>query len=190
MILIIAGLIVLLLGAQWGLRSFFDRHIRAMVRVSVGIVMVVLAMYTWDQFQIWQEGGLAQFLLPPYQSSLYFWGYVAGRIWGPYLLAGLLGAVIGYGAHHYNRIRNNQLFEPQEMILAPLCFFLMGWPGALVYGVVVLVAFVVASLGVSVIRSRHERISLYYFWLPAALFGILLQELVVRGSVVWNVLTF
>jgi len=184
-------IVVVLIGVQLSLRSFLVRNAKKIFWGVVGIVALFLVYVTLLQYSIWlNDDGVAQFLLPPYQGVGYFAFFALMRIWIPYVASLVLGLLFWLGAKRYNAAHGGQFFESEECALGAMTLFVVGWPGVIIYAVLFLVLFFVASLVTFFIKGKLYKLSTYYFWLPVSLFAILMNELIIKGMGVWNLLKF
>lgn len=181
-------IIVSLLGAQV-LRSFLDylritnylriyelRIIKFIFIFSIFIVFSLLFYQSYLQYQTWISDELSKHFLPPYQSISYFVFYVATRFFAPYLISLAAALMFLFFAKKINKKYDERFFEPEEPWFGALAFFLLSHPGWLFYFVfIILIYFIVHLLSLAISRKSLV-ISLYYLWLPMAIFVILMQE--------------
>lgn len=139
--------------------------------------------YAWSH-----NGGITQYLLPPYSSASYFLFFSLMRVWAPSLISFALAALWVLAMKHENKKRDEQFFYPEEYFLALLSIGIVGWPSVVVFFLIFFIAFVIGSITVTVIKGKEARISSQYLWIPVALSVILLQELLFEGSSIWNLL--
>ncbi len=189
--------LVFVLGAQVILRSFwfdhfftsdsearrktFDRILKFMMRGSVLAIAGIIGYTSYLQYKVWAESPFfGKYLLPPYQSGFYFIGYVGALFWAQWIFALAAAIFIPLLAYYLNRRAGERFFEPEELPLFALGIFLTGYPGFLVYLVVLMVTGVLLSL-YYVIRGLG-RAPLYYLWLPAALFAMIMKIWVISPA--------
>jgi len=139
---------------------------------SVATIFGVLIYWSIIQYDLWAGNELTKTLLPPYQSFTFFYSYVGKRFFAPWLVS-LLGAIfIGGLAHRLNNRFGNRFFEEGETKLLSLGVFLSGYPGFLIYLVLV---FGAGFMGTIIFQlSSKGRFPFYYFWLPLAIVAIII----------------
>ncbi len=140
----------------------------------------ILASWAYLVYAGWRGNGLGKFFLPPYQPPGYFFSYVGERLlapWGIALVAGLLAMWL---AVRMNRKYGERFFESDEPTLIGFCFFMSGYPAFLLY----LVAMFFVGTGVSGFYQMRGwgRAPLYYWWVPTAVFVIILKTYVIPAS--------
>lgn len=146
---------------------------------------VISGMY----FYAWSHnGGITQYLLPPYSSASYFLFFSLMRVWAPYLISFALAALWVLVMKHENKKRDGQFFYPEEYLLALLSIGTVGWPSAVAFFLLFLLVFIIGSIVVTAIKGKEARMSSRYLWIPVALSVILLQEFLFEGSGIWNIL--
>lgn len=192
-----ASLIILslTLGAQIRTRSLLVRLLPYLFPLSVFAIFGTLFFFTYVQYTAWLAHPLSKFLLPPYQSATYFWGYVYSRFFSPWLIALFAGLLVGSLAAYVNRLWGGALFEEEEPRLLGLGIFLSGYPGFLVYLILVSFSYLCYNLFVTVRGKRGTaeggvpRVPMYWFWLPAAIFAIIVKSWVIPPEM-WKLFAF
>jgi len=172
----IAGIVVLVfaLGAQLRLRSFLLENRTKIVAASIVLVALALSFLSWVQYQVWRHDPMSQYLLPPHQSTAYFWTYVATRFFGAWLISGVCGYAAYWSARLLNKKFDRRFFEDEEPFLFGLAVFGAGYPVFLFY--IILMAAAGLLLTVVYTLFKKGRAPLYYLWLPLALCAILIEE--------------
>ncbi len=153
--------------------------------IFVGAVMVV-GLYLFElsilQYQSFLSGLLSR-VLNQKQGLDWFLNYVRLHFWDQYLIS-LIGALLFYLAAKYmNDKKGERFFEREEVWLGMLGIFLVGYPGWFFYVALILLLPAVLSL---VFLKRNERLPLYYFWLPTAVFVILIVHFVLAKQSWWG----
>lgn len=129
----------------------------------------------WLQYQAWaSSGSFGKFLLPPYQK-IYFFYYVGWRIFTPWLVALAAAIIISQLAGFLNKRFGEKFLEPEEIKLLALGIFLTGWPGLLFFIAVALFSGLLWSITYHFLGKG--RAPLFYLWLPAAIFAILIESM-------------
>jgi hypothetical protein len=192
MTIVSLGILVLVFGAScfWAGRPIGVKAIKALFMTAVVAVFSLLSYYSYQQYVVWAAAEPLKFLLPPYQSIDYFIKYIGYRLFAPYLVSLILSAVFFRVARALNKKYEERFFEIEEPWLGAIALFLTGWPGALFYftGLILIYLIVHSSLAISRKSSFKEtRVSLYYWWLPLAIFVIMLNKWLV-GLDLWKLL--
>ena len=185
-----------MLGVIWGAslsgkgRSLLSLY-RKFILASSAVLLFLCGSYlSFLQYQAMSSDPVGMFLLPPYQSSTYFWTFVVGvRIFGPYILSALVAVLFAYVANRYNKKYEERFFGKEEIQLGVLAIFLSGHPGWIFYFVALISLYVLIHLYNLLIRHKNgERIPLYHLWVPTAIFVILISEYLLSGTVFWHLL--
>jgi len=188
----LVGIIVVILGASYFLvgRSFFIRRKHILL---TSIFLIVLAWLVYEAFLVyfaWLTDSQGRYLLPPYREFGYFLQYVGFRIFVPYIVSFLAGIIFFFAAKFLNRKYNERFFEPEEPYFLALSLFLLGHPGWLVYLVAVFVVYFLFHIIYALVANRTDRLPFYHFWLPTALFVILLNEFWFSHTELWSLMSF
>lgn len=188
----LVGIIVVILGASYFLvgRSFFIRRKHILL---TSIFLIVLAWLVYQASLVyfaWLIDLQGRYLLPPYREIAYFLQYVGFRIFVPYIVSFLAGVIFFFAAKFLNRKYDERFFEPEEPYFLALSLFLLGHPGWLVYLVAVFVAYFFFHIIHALIANRTDRLPFYHFWLPVALFVILLNEFWFSHTGFWSLMGF
>ncbi|MBI2888642.1 MAG: hypothetical protein HYY10_01835 [Candidatus Liptonbacteria bacterium] len=154
------------------------RRLWLMGIVGVG---VILASWAYLIYAGWRASELGKFFLPPHRSPEYFFLYVGKRFFLPWGIALAAGFLVLWLAARMNRKYGGRFFESDEPALAGLCFFMSGYPAFFFY----LPAMLFVGVGVSVVYQMRGwgRAPLYYWWVPTAVFVIILKTYVIPESV-------
>ena len=123
-----------------------------------------------SQFLLWQKNSPASYLIPPYQDINYFLDYSFYIFFAKPIIV-LLAALIFLGlAKFFNRRFGEGFFEDEEPYFGALGIFLTGYQSFLFYIIMVLLS---GLIGAAITRKRF---SVYYLWLPLAIFVIMIQK--------------
>lgn len=166
------------MGAQiWRPRLLFRLAKRAYV-ISVFFVLFIAAYYSYQQYRIWEISTVGKLLLPPRQPIGYFLHYAYVHFWMNSLIALAISMLGWLSARLLNRRHQERFFEPVEPWLFGIGLLMTGHPGW-IYNLVALFVFAIIShFSFLISRKKSSRISFYWFWLPAAILGILVQEVI------------
>jgi hypothetical protein len=139
------------------------------------------------QFLKWKAGDFSSYLIPPYQSINYFVSYCFNRFFLQYFISAGIAFLFLFGANFLNKKFGERFFEPEEPYFGAFGIFLSGFPGFIFYVLILAGAYLLFHLYFLVGR-RSVRIPLYYLWLPAALFAIIMNNFIIQNLAVWQAL--
>jgi len=145
--------------------------------LAAGAIFGNAAYQSWQQYLIWKSNDLGKLLLPPNQGWSYFVFYAHTRFFNNYFLSLGLGLLALTAAKYFNKKYQERFFEPVEPYLLAMALFVVGHPLWLFY-LIILFALVLLIQILNAIRYplNAKRLSLYYFWLPAGIFTILISK--------------
>ena len=172
-VILLAQLIAVKTHSDIRRNGFFGR----LIFLAAAVIVFGYAGYlSWQQYQVWQSTELGKLFLPPHQSFDYFIFYARTRFFNSYLLSltvGLGGLLV---AQFLNKRYQERFFETIEPYLLGTALFLSGHPGWIVYLLIIFTITLVIQI-VNAMRYKLSaiRLSLYYLWLPAALFTIIIS---------------
>ena len=154
-------------------RGFFGRILFFTAILSV----FSFAFYeSWLQYTNWSSNEFGKLFLPPYQDLDYFIFYVRSRFFNQYILSLLFALVFLNLTIFLNKKNENKFFEEVEPYLFATGLFLSGHPGWLFYLAIVLFLSLLSASFHFWNYGHEARLSLYYFWLPSALFIIIISK--------------
>lgn len=145
------------------------------------VVFGFAAYFSYQQYLLWESDAVGKLLLSPYRSFDYFVSYVRFRFFNPYFLSLIFGIAGFIAARTLNKKYNKRFFETVEPHLLLTGMFIQGTPGWFFYFLIVSAVFLVidslmTAYFVYLKKSSAPRVSLYYFWLPAAIFTIIISR--------------
>ena len=172
--LLILGVVLVTSQLKLG-RSVLRRRYKQIFTLSLLAIFLVGLHMSFLQYKLWSGGSFTKLLLPPHDSLGYFFFYVLTRIFAPYLIS--LGAafLFLFAAVRYNRKYNEQFFEKEEPYLGALSIFLTGHPGWLIYMITVIILYLLSHVFYYIFISKKQRLPMYYFWVPTAIFVIIIS---------------
>ena len=154
-------------------QGFFGRAIF----LSAIIAIFSLSFYlSWQQYQFWKSDHLGKLFLPPYQNFNYFIFYIRTRFFNPYLLSLFFSLLFFWSAKHFNKKYEGRFLEESETYILASAIFLVGHPNWLFYLILLLLVSLLLSLANFLYFEHGKRLSLYYLWLPTAIFTILISK--------------
>ncbi|MCL5004502.1 MAG: hypothetical protein M1170_00975 [Patescibacteria group bacterium] len=181
-ILVVAFGASLLKGRPFGIKA-----LKAIFIVAAAAIFSLLIYYSYQQYAVWQSAEPTKFLLPPYQSANYFIKYIGARFFAPYFISLLAGIIFFFIARKMNKKYEERFFEQEELWLGALALFIVGWPGLLFYFIGLILIYLIIHTLYFILNTSSVRISLYYWWLPLAIFVILINKWLM-GLGVWRLL--
>ena len=189
-------ILILTFGASlfWR-RSFDNLRITNLVRIYEYIFLIVIVLIfillfyqSWQQYQFWSQNEVSQYLLPPHQSINYFIFYAIARFFAPYLISLAVAILFLFSAKALNKKYQERFFKPEEPYFGALAIFLVSHPGWLFYSALLIIIYLITHI-VALARNYADsnadrrgketlsyRISMYYLWIPAAIFVIIIQR--------------
>jgi hypothetical protein len=168
-------ILFLIMGARYQSRSFVVQCRWRIFGTAVLVIATTLSIVSAFHYQTWAGHPLTKLLLPPYTAHWYVLQYIGFRIWAPYIFSLLLGAMLGYAAHWYNRRHGNDLLYEEEPYMIALSIFLVGQPGWIFYFILILLVALCALL-LRAAFGVFDKFSLYDLWFPLAAFVILIMQ--------------
>ncbi|MFA5099038.1 MAG: hypothetical protein WC461_02370 [Candidatus Paceibacterota bacterium] len=184
MSLLILSILIIFLGASqlWLGRSVWFRNDKQKLFkysfiFSIAIIFFSLIFQSFEQYWVWAGNELAKNLLPPYQSPNYFTFYVFTRFFAPYLISLGAALIFLFSAKILNKKSGERFFHPEEVYLGASAIFLSSHPGWLFYVIFLLIVYLFIHIcSLFAVRSSEFRVSLYWLWIPTAIFVILLMN--------------
>ncbi|PIR88533.1 MAG: hypothetical protein COU09_01640 [Candidatus Harrisonbacteria bacterium CG10_big_fil_rev_8_21_14_0_10_44_23] len=165
-------ILVLTIGAQLSLRSYLVRYRKHLLILSIFIISLILIQQSHQVFVDWiSSPPPGRFLAPPFKSISYFFYISYRRFFAPYLLS-LIIALISLVSILKSKKAMTKVFEKEEPYLITLGIFLSPHPLWIVFITATLALYLLYLLAYFIIRHRIDRLSFYYFWLPAAVITI------------------
>ncbi|MGC9046553.1 MAG: hypothetical protein ACP5IC_00290 [Minisyncoccia bacterium] len=125
------------------------------------------------QYNIWLNDSFAKYLLPPYQSIKFFLTYTFFHFAYNYIISfGFALLILGISIF-LNQKYQNLFFQIEEPYIFATILFVL----SLKYMVVYLFSiFIIATIINIFLKNKSERLSLYWLWIPSALFILLLEH--------------
>ncbi len=164
-------------------RPFSVKFIKTIFIFAIVAVFSLLIYYSYRQYVAWVSVEPSKFLLPPYQSIDYFIKYVGARLFAPYSISLVAALVFLYVAKTLNKKYEERFFEPEELWLGALALFLTGWPGSLFYLISLIFLYLIIHIFITFynklffrINPREVRVGLRFWWLPLAIFVIIINK--------------
>lgn len=154
-------------------RDWFKKIVFIWILVVIGIFLAGI-IDSFNQYFLWRKDPIFKFLIPPYKSINYFLDFVFMRFFSYWILALIVALIINKTALFFNKKYNERFFESEEIPIATLGMFLSGWPGFLLYVILILIFGLILSI-IYTLKNKG-RAPLYYFWLSSAILVILIKN--------------
>ncbi len=118
------------------------------------------------------------------QNSAYLFSYVLPRLVYPSVIALLAAILFWRCAKFLNARSGGRFFEKEELSIFGLAIFLTGYPAFFIYFIALIAVFLIFNSALSLYHilakktsvKNLPRFSLYFFWLPAAIFAIIIKS--------------
>ena len=114
--------------------------------------------------------------LPPYQDISYFIQYSFFHFWSHFLAALIFSLIILFLAKYFNKKHGERYFWPEEIYFIAIAILIVGYPGWLIYFLLILIAPFLISTIQYLMSKKIERISYYHLWLSLAILAILISK--------------
>ena len=155
---------------------------------SIFLIFFLLFYQSVQQYQLWSQNEVSQYLLPPHQSINYFIFYVLARFFAPYLISLTIAVLFLFSAKTFNKKYQERFFEPEELYFGALAIFLVSHPGWIFYLIFLTLLYLLIHLySLFIIHNSLRCLSLYYWWLPAAIFVIIISKWLASAPL-WDLL--
>lgn len=168
--------LVTVFGASIIWRPFLIKRLSLIIFAVVTLVFGWFSFLSVRQHQIWQADSFSRHFLPPYHDYSYFAFYVFFRFFLPYLISLVIAAGLYWLMVLANKKFSHRFFEKEEPALAFLAVFLTGYPGGIIYFICIILIYLIWHLIGKFRGEKNIRLSLYYLWLPTAVFVILISR--------------
>jgi len=165
------------------LRTYELRIHKSIFLFSIFVIFLLLFYQSYLQYQVWLSDELSKNFL---EASVkidslninisYFIFYVVTRFFAPYFISLAAALIFFIFAKKLNKRYNEKFFEPEELYLGALALFLTSWPGAMFYFIGLILIYLLIHFLLLVISHKSLVVSLYYLWMPTAIFVILINK--------------
>ena len=168
-------------------RAFLAKRSKLIFAGSVFLMSLPLTYLSYRQYELWKNSGFGKFFLPPFQTWNYFFLYAGTRFFAPYAISLAVAVLFLAGTYFLNHKFGERFFEKEEIYLAAISLFLVGYPGLLIYAALFLLLYLSLHVFYSLKYPDLPRLSMYHLWVPLALFVIIVTKWLVTLPV-WTVL--
>jgi len=148
-------------------------YMRVLFWVSVAGVLAYYLYLTFAQYVAWRDAGPPTvFLVPPYRSIAYVFGYHATRFLMYYAVSFLAATFLLWFSLHGNRRFGERFFEREEPYIGALAIFLLGsvvWNFAWIFYLFLLFGVYLVLHIFHVFRRSRSRVPMYWLWMPVGI---------------------
>ena len=182
------ALCLILTGALFIKRSFLVKKARLFAWISVASTFALSFVFTFIQYQVWMADPKMKFVFNTAAGYYKFFFNAFMKFFAPHLLSLAFALVLFIAMKIANKRSGEKFFEKEEIWFAFIASFLSGFPGFLIFFPVLIFIYLVSQIVIVIIKKRSERIPLYYLWLPAAAFVIIISELILSHMPFWKLI--
>jgi hypothetical protein len=182
----IVAILAVTLFLQIFRRAFLKRAIRL---ICLGVFVAVVGYWTYIsvlQYQAFGSGPLG-YTLHTTEGIRWFFGYVRLHYWNTHLISLIASVLLILIGEYFHKKKGKVFFEDEELYVAALGIFLVGYPALFAYILLMLLLPAIAS---AMFLKKGERMPLYYFWMPLAIILILLVQFWGANQAWWNSFRF
>jgi len=183
--------IIVILGAQIIRRSFLEKNLKKIFWIPLVAIFSTSIVFSVMQYQIWQQHELMKLTLESEGGLSYFFSFVFFNHFAHYLLALGFAGILVLVMFFANKRVGERLFEREEIWIAFLASFLVGFPGFLFFLAGILIVYLFMHFINAVLRKTVKSgvIPLYYFWLPVSASVIIISEIWLTETLFWQLLS-
>lgn len=172
------------------IQIFYRESAQKIIRIVFWLTVILISGYlvylSVLQYQAFEQGPIG-LTLGTISGFKWFFGYVRFHFWNQYLISFLAALGIFALAKYMNKKRGEIFFEPEEIYLGGLGTFLVGYPGFFFYLPLTLLS---SAAVAEIFLQKGERLPLYYFWIPTALFVLLAVHFWLGNQEWWTTFRF
>ena len=176
-------------------RVFFSRH-QALFSflfwaISIGLILFFYAYVAYSQYVVWKNSDSPfRFLVPPHGSVFYVLGYYFFRYLLYYCVSFIVSIFLFFGMRFANKRFGGRFFEDEEILIAPILVFFLGYPSfryawLFFLGILLSLYFVLHLFFLFYKRVNGTRIPLYFLWAPSAVLALLGMFFLFPGRVLF-----
>ena len=183
--------IIVILGTQIMRRPFLEKNLKKIFWIPIVAIFSTSIVFSVMQYQVWRSHELMRLALEGEGGLSYFFSFVFFNHFAPYLLALGFAGVLALVMFFANKRVGERLFEREEIWIAFLAGFLVGFPGFLFFLAGILVVYLSIHFINAVLRKTVKSgvIPLYYFWLPVSVSAIIVSEMWLTETLFWQLLS-
>jgi len=183
--------IIAILGAQIIRRPFLEKNLKKIFWIPLVAVFSTSIVFSVIQYQAWQQHELMRLALEGEGGLSYFFSFVFFNHFAPHFLALGFAGILALLMFFANKRVGERLFEREEIWIAFIAGFLVGFPGFLFFLAGILVAYLFTHFINAFLRKTVKSgvIPLYYFWLPVSASVIIVSEVWLVETLFWRLLS-
>jgi len=183
--------IIAILGTQIIKRSFLEKNLKKIFWIPLVAIFSTSVVFSIMQYQAWRQHELMRIALEGEGGLSYFFSFVFFNHFALYLLALGFAGILALLMFFANKRVGERLFEREEIWIAFLAGFLVGFPGFLFFLAGILVAYLFTHFINAFLRKTVKSgvIPLYYFWLPVSASVIIISEMWLMRTLFWQLLS-
>ena len=140
------------------------------------------------QYLLWKNHPVSKFLLPPYQSFDYFFSYSFFHFLKVPLYNFFSSIFLLALLKIFNKIFNKRLFFEEEIFFAGLTMLVVEFPINLFLLALIIILGILISLVKRILKKESQYTSLYYLWIPLAIFAIIFKNLIISLPIIKNLI--
>lgn len=180
--------LLILLLLQWRAKSFLERHGKQIYLIALAGIAATLIYDLHASFTaIITSDPPNRYYGPPYTSIASFLFSSWSRVIGPYALSSAMSLLALWGMTAPARYRDR--FEAGEPYLIAISLLTLRHPFWMVFVVLALVFYILASSYLTIRHGSARRISWYYAWLPLSIITLACAPLLATITVL-NIIGF
>lgn len=191
------GILILAEGASFWAKGRSSAFFRRLFSGAAILIFGLLSCKSYQQYQIWHKHDISRYLLPPFQSIVYFLKYSFTHFFETYLISLGAGLLFLWLANLLNNRCQKRFFEEGELYLGTLAIFVLGHPLWMFYFLAIMSVGVIGTLfskvscsmfhapcfmrqaPCSTLHAPSRRFPFYYFWLPTAVIIMIIGKILV-----------
>ena len=148
-----------------------------LIYLLVILILAIQSVYlTQLLYKTWIDNSFSRLYLPPYQPINYFIQYSFFHFWSHFLAALIFSLAILLLAKYFNKKSGEKYFWPEEIYFIVIAILIVGYPGWLVYFLLILLTPLLFAISHLLLARKPERLSYYHLWLPLAILAIIISR--------------
>ncbi len=181
------AIIILLIVADFFTKGFHVLHAKRVFIWSLATMTGIALITSASQVYIWMLQPMAKYLVPPYASDWqYAIFYCFMNFFLPYVVSLSAAALFVLTAKFMNHKGKDRFFEKEEVWIGGTAIFLSGYPGVMVYFLVLALFYLLIQVMNIIVKRKQEQVPLYHLWLPTAAFAIITSEIILKVIGLWG----
>lgn len=178
-----SSILVLTEGASFWAKGRSSVFLRRLFGGAATLTFGLLFYKSYQQYLIWQGNEVSKYLLPPYQSIVYFLKYSFVHFFESYLISLTAAFLFLWLANLLNNRCQKRFFEEGEIYLGALAIFVLGHPLWMIYFIAIMSVGVLGTLFLKAksykLKTMACRFPFYHFWLPVAVIVMIIGKILI-----------